>query len=45
MHTQEQERKNINDDLATIDDTNESKFNEPANDSNLEFNLKESTIE
>lgn len=31
--------------MATIDDTNESKFNEPANNNNLEYNLKESTIE
>ena len=31
--------------MATIDDTNESKFNEQANNNNLEYNLKESTIE
>jgi len=31
--------------LATIDDTNESKFNEPANDIKLDFNHNESTNE
>ena len=31
--------------MATIDDTNESKFNDPANDSKSDFNHKESTIE
>ena len=43
MVTQDQEKKN--DDLATIDDTNESKFNEPANDIILDFNHNESANE